>query len=40
MRVDGVDVPMGPVYQYHLCYYGIYGLGDLIGGYEVKTKNE
>ncbi len=39
MQVDGVDVPVGPVYQYHLCDDGIYGLGDLIGGYEVKNEH-
>lgn len=40
MKTNGVDVPVGPVYLYHLCDDGIYGLGDLIGGYEVKQKNE
>ena len=39
MQVNGVDVPIGPVYLYHLCNDGIFGLDDLIGGYEVKTKN-
>ena len=40
MQTNGVDVPVGPVYLYHLCDDGIYGLGDLIGAYEVKIKNE
>jgi hypothetical protein len=38
-QVDGVEVPVGPVYLYHLCDDGIYGLGDLIGGYEVKNEH-
>ncbi|MFR3727657.1 hypothetical protein [Lacrimispora sp.] len=40
MQVNDVDVPVGPVYLYHLCNDGIYGLGDLIGGYEVKMNRE
>jgi|GEM_PF-3442432 len=39
MLVNGVDVPVGPVYQYHLCGDGIFGLSDLIGGYEVKNEH-
>lgn len=39
MLVNGVDVPVGPVYQYHLCCDGIFGLSDLIGGYEVKNEH-
>lgn len=38
-RVNGVDVPVGPVNVYHRCGDGIYGLGDLIGGYEVKNEH-
>ena len=38
-QVDGIDVPVGPVYLYHLCDDGIYGRGDLIGGYEVKNEH-
>lgn len=40
MQINGVEVPIGPVYKYHRCDDGIYGLGDLMGGYEVNTKNE
>lgn len=40
MQTNGVDVPVGPVYLYHLCDDGINGLGDLIGGYEVKNGHE
>lgn len=36
MQVNDVEVPVGPVYLYHRCDDGIYGMGDLIGGYEVK----
>lgn len=39
MQTNGVDVPVGPVYLYHLCKDGIYGLGDLIGAYEVKNEH-
>lgn len=39
VQTNGVDVPVGPVYQYHLCEDGIYGLGGLIGGYEVKNEH-
>lgn len=39
MQENDVDVPVGPVYLYHLCNDGIYGLGDLIGGYEVKNEH-
>jgi len=39
MQTNGVDVPVGPVYQYHRSDDGIYGLGDLIGGYEVKYEH-
>ena len=38
-QVNDVDVSVGPVYHYHLCDDGIYGLGDLIGGYEVKNEH-
>lgn len=38
-RVNGVDVPVGPVNVYHRCGDGIFGLGDLIGGYEVKNEH-
>lgn len=38
-KVNDVDVPVGPVYLYHRCEDGIYGLGDLIGGYEVKNEH-
>lgn len=39
MQTNGVDVPVGPVYLYHLCDDGIYGLGDLIGAYEVENEH-
>lgn len=39
MQTNGIDVPVGPVYQYHRCDDGIYGLGNLIGGYEVKYEH-
>lgn len=37
--VNGVDVPVGPVYTYHHCNDGVYGMGDLIGGREVKNEH-
>lgn len=40
MQVNGVEVPVGPVYLYHRCDDGIYGLGDLIGGYEVENEHK
>ena len=39
LQTNVVDVPVGPVYLYHRCEDGIYGLGDLIGGYEVKNEH-
>lgn len=39
MQTNGVEVPVGPVYLYHLCDDGIYSLGDLIGGYEVENEH-
>ncbi len=38
--VNGIDVSTGPVYTYHHCDDGIYGLGDLIGGYEVENEHK